>query len=73
MVDFFDRLVKKFALKDHGMIIEFDEEKILRSIQDKGGKLTQGASQITELKDGRFAVGSYFANFLVILDSDVWD
>ena len=46
---------------NHGIVAEMDQNgKILRTLHDTSGKLIVGASQATELADGRLVIGSYF-------------
>ena len=46
---------------NHNIVVEIDEGgEIVRTLQDPKGSLVVGASQVTELNDGRLVVGSYF-------------
>jgi hypothetical protein len=48
----------------YGLIIEVsDTGKIIRSFQDPGGQVIEGASEAHE-ENGVLYLGSYFANFL---------
>ena len=61
------------AAFEHNVVIEMSGEngRVLRCLHDRGGKLTSEVSQVTELTDGRLAVGSYSAPFMVLLHRNV--
>ena len=45
---------------DHNILVEMDQSgEIIRTLHDPAGKLLIGASQVTELDDGRLIIGSY--------------
>ena len=44
----------------YSIIVEIDQNgKVLRSLHDPDGAAIVGASQVTELSDGRLVIGSY--------------
>lgn len=50
----------------HGIAVELNEQgEVLRVLQDPEGKLTYALSQLTELSDGRMALGSYFTSMSI--------
>lgn len=52
-------------LPAHGLVLELDKEgKVVRSLHDKGEKLTDSTSHILE-RDNSLVIGSYHAPFLL--------
>uniref|UniRef100_H2Z939 Strictosidine synthase conserved region domain-containing protein n=1 Tax=Ciona savignyi TaxID=51511 RepID=H2Z939_CIOSA len=63
--------IAKTINKKSNMVFEVDRMgKVLQTLHDANGTLTNGLAQAVELSDGRLALTTYSANFVAILNEN---